>query len=83
MILSFLRLNFFARTFLKKVPSESGYLTNPLPIELYDLTAFGLGPKADSFAESFIGLLLLLNKLRPAIYFSAMIFLGLGNFIIF
>ena len=83
MILSFLRLNFFARTFLKKVPSESGYLTNPLPIELYDFTAFGLGPNADSFAESFIGLRLLLNRLKPATYFSAIIFLGFGNLIIF
>ena len=47
------------------------------------LTALGLGPKADSLAESLIGLLTLLNKLNPATYFSAIIFLGLGNFILF
>ena len=42
-----------------------------------------MSANADSFADSFIGLLLLLNKLNPATYFSAIIFLGLGNFIIF
>ena len=33
-ILSLFSLNFFANTFLKYVPSESGYLTKPFPIEL-------------------------------------------------
>jgi len=42
----------------------------------------GLGPKADSLADNFIELFLLLNKLKPATYFSVMILLGLGNFIL-
>ena len=42
-VLSFFYVWKLSKIFLKKVPSESGYLTKPFPIELYDFTALGLG----------------------------------------
>ena len=50
---------------------------------MYYFTAFGLGPRADSFADNFILANFCLNKLNQAIYFSALRFLALGNFIIY
>ena len=46
-------------------------------------SALGLGPNADSFAESFILAVFCLNKLNPATYFSALIFFGFGKLILF
>ena len=50
---------------------------------MYSLTAFGLGPNADSFADNFILANFFLNKLNPATYFSALRILAFGNFIIY
>ena len=74
-------LNFLDKIFLRKVPSESGYLAKLFDTLMYSFIAFGLGPSADSLADNFILANLLLNKLIPAIYFSACILFGLGNFI--
>ena len=53
-ILSASNLNFLDKIFLRKVPSESGYLLKLFETFKYSLIAFGLGPRADSLAESFI-----------------------------
>ena len=45
--------------------------------------AFGLGPRADSLADNLIFAIFCLNRLKPAIYFSAFNFLGFGKFIIY
>ena len=52
-ILSGFRLNLLAKIFLNKSPLVSGYLLKFLETLLYSLMAFGLGPRADSFADSF------------------------------
>ena len=70
------------KVFLKNVPSESGYLAKLLATFRYSFFDFGLGPRADSLADSFILANLLLNKLIPATYFSATILFGLGNVIL-
>ena len=44
--------------------------------------AFGLAPKADSFAESLIGLSIFLYFDSPPIYLSTFKFLGFGRIII-
>ena len=50
---------------------------------LNSFIALGLGPNADSLADIFILAAFCLNKLNPATYFSALIFFGLGKFILF
>ena len=47
-------LNFLAIVSLKRFPFESGYLLMSFETLMYSRTTFGLGPNADSFAESFI-----------------------------
>ena len=42
----------------------------------------GLGPKADSFADSLIGLSIFLNRDNPPIYLSTFNFIGFGKIII-
>ena len=74
MILFGSSLNFLARTFLRNTPSESGYLLIFFATLLNSLIALGLGPNADSFAESLIFATFCLKRLRPAMYFSALIF---------
>ena len=57
------------------MPSESGYRLIFLKTLLKAFTAFGLGPNADSLADNFIFAAFCLNKLKPATYLSALIFL--------
>ena len=68
---------------LKELESDSGYL-KILSLSFSNARiAFGLGPKADSFADSFNGLSIFLNSDNPPIYLSTLNFIGFGKVIIF
>ena len=54
-------LNFLDISSLKELESDSGYLKIVSLSFLNARIALGLGPKADSFADSFIGLSIFLN----------------------
>ena len=53
-ILSGFRLNFLAKAILREFPSASGYFFKFLDTFKYSFKALGLGPNADSLADSLI-----------------------------
>ena len=69
------------KVFLKKSESDSGYLKILFFSFSNASIAFGLGPKADSLADNFIGLSIFLNLDNPPIYLSTLNFIGFGKLI--
>jgi hypothetical protein len=70
-------LNLFDKTSLKEFESSSGYLKTLFFSFSNASIAFGLAPRADSFADNFIGFSTLLNWDNPPTYLSTSKFIGL------